>query len=424
MAGTLIVCHDVIGADMAGPGIRYWEIAGALARRGLPVALAAPRGSAIPPAPFPTMAYTVGEPELMEAAARHQTLIVTGPLLEQFPALKALDQPIVVDLYDPFLFENLHRLGDTPAGWAGFRGGLHTLAEQVRRGDFFICANERQRDLYIGMLAAWGRVDPTTYAADPSLASLLALVPFGLPAAPPTAGRGLRGADPGVAVNDRVAVWNGGLWDWFDPDTAIRAIARVVEGHPDLRLVFLGTRHPNPLIGEPTAARRARLLADELGLTGRHVFFRDWTPYGERGACLLDADLAISLHLAGIETRYASRTRLLDCIWAGLPLVTTEGDAIGDHLARLGLALATRPGDIEAVADAVSTLLAEPDARTSRAPAFERLRRDLTWDLAVEPLAAFLAAPRRSRGSNEPAPAPSGGILRRLRHAFGHGQPK
>jgi glycosyltransferase involved in cell wall biosynthesis len=408
MQRALVVCHDVVGGSMAGPGIRYWELSAALARRGVEVRLAAPRGSDFPPAPFATMEYGVGEPALVDAARRVDALVVTGPILEQFPPLKALGVPIVVDMYDPFLFENLHRLGDTAAGWAEYDGGLHTLAEHVRHGDFYICANDRQRDLYVGMLAAWGRVTPTSYANDPTLEGMIAVVPFGLPSEPPRRGPGLRGT-PGIGADDPIVVWNGGLWDWFDPDTAIRAVARLAPDVPTLRLVFLGTRHPNPSVGEPPSARRARRLADDLGLTNRSVFFREWTPYAERGACLLDAALAISLHLPGVETRYASRTRLLDCIWSALPVVTTEGDVIGDELARRGLARAVAPGDDAAAAAALAALLGEADARGARRAGFAELAEELRWDRVVEPLAAFIAAPRRRPSGRRPQPdaAPS-----------------
>jgi hypothetical protein len=153
MPRTLIVSHDVVGPSMAGPGIRYWEIAAALRRRGLDVTLAAPS-----PAEG-VVAYALGQPALVELARAHDALVVTGPILEQFSDLKGLGRPIVVDLYDPFLFENLARR----AGWPEHEGGVRTLAEQARCGDFFVCASERQRDLYLGMLSAWGRVNPTTY---------------------------------------------------------------------------------------------------------------------------------------------------------------------------------------------------------------------------------------------------------------------
>src|SRR5207253_6623849 len=135
------------------------------------------------------------------------------------------------------------------------------------------------------------------------LRALIDVVPFGLDPEPPRPGPALRGVVPGVAADDRVVLWNGGLWDWFDPLTAIRAVDRLAVSHPRLRLVFLGTRHPNPAIGQPAMAVRARALAAELGLIDRLVFFRDWTPYAERRAFLLGADLATSLHLDGLETR-------------------------------------------------------------------------------------------------------------------------
>ncbi|HYZ08436.1 MAG TPA: hypothetical protein VE709_07600, partial [Pseudonocardiaceae bacterium] len=41
------------------------------------------------------------------------------------------------------------------------------LSNQLRRGDFFLCASERQRHFWLGHLAAIGRLSPTLYDADP-----------------------------------------------------------------------------------------------------------------------------------------------------------------------------------------------------------------------------------------------------------------
>jgi glycosyltransferase involved in cell wall biosynthesis len=388
MPRVLIVSHDVVGPSMAGPGIRYWELAAALRRGGFEATLAAPEGSALEG----VLTYRVGDEALAARAGEHDAIVVTGPILEQFPALKGLGVPLVVDLYDPFLFENLARR----VPWPEHEGGIRTLAEQARCGDFFICASERQRDLYLGMLAAWGRVNPTTYAGDAELRALIDVVPFGLDPEPPRAGPALRGVVPGISADDRVVLWNGGLWDWFDPLTAIRAVDRLAGARPSLRLVFLGTRHPNPAISQPPTAARARALAAELGLAGRVVFFRDWTPYAERGAYLLDADLALSLHVDGLESRFSFRTRLLDCIWAGLPTVTSQGDVLGEALAAGGLGATVPAGDPAATAEALAALLDEPAPGAARRERFAALARELTWDRAVGPLARFLAAPGRA----------------------------
>src|SRR5207253_3858409 len=89
--------------------------------------------------------------------------------------------------YDPLHLEQLEQLGD--------RGPLErqamldltvrTLNEQLVRGDYFLCASEEQRHLWLGHLGALGRINPLVYAADPTLRSLIDIVPFGMPDAPP-----------------------------------------------------------------------------------------------------------------------------------------------------------------------------------------------------------------------------------------------
>jgi len=394
---ALIVPHDVVGPAMAGPGIRYWEIAAALRRRGIETTLAAPPH---------------GE-DLVAVAARHDSLLVTGPVLEQHPGLKGLGVPLAIDWYDPFLFENLAR----GVPMEQHEGGVRTLAEQARCGDFFVCASERQRDLGLGMLAAWGRLCPQTYAADPMFKGLIDVVPFGVASSPPVS--------VGAKVDGGMVVWNGGLWDWFDPLTAIRAIGSL----PGVRMVFMGTRHPNPAVGEPTMAGRARALVAELGL-GDRISFREWTPYASRGELLVSADVAVSLHVEGAETRFAYRTRLLDCIWAGLPVVSTLGDVLGDELAARGLGIAVPEGDSAAVAEAIARVLGDTDRRGWQAERFAAMAEEMSWDRMVEPLARWMAAPRRAadRQSTEvesavqaPSVAPETrtGLLARLRRVSG-----
>jgi glycosyltransferase involved in cell wall biosynthesis len=247
------------------------------------------------------------------------------------------------------------------------------------------------------MLAANNRLNPATYDTDPTLRALIDVVPYGLPPEPPhAAGPALKGVQPGIAATDRVILWNGGLWDWFDPLTLVRAMARVAAERPNVRLVFLGTRHPNAALPPMAMPERTRELAAALGLADHHVFFRDWVPYAERAAYLLEADLAVSLHPDSVETRYAFRSRLLDCFWTGLPLVCTRGDALADLVEREGLGRVVPPGDEAAVAEATLALLDEPDLRARLAPRFAHVAATLTWDRAVAPLAAYCRAPHRA----------------------------
>jgi hypothetical protein len=73
-------------------------------------------------------------------------------------------------------------------------------------------------------------------------------------------------------------------------------------------------------------------------MLGSGVIFNDtWVPYEHRDGWLMAADCALSTHLEHLETRFSSRTRLLDCFWARLPIVCTGGDELADRVERENL---------------------------------------------------------------------------------------
>jgi glycosyltransferase involved in cell wall biosynthesis len=163
-----------------------------------------------------------------------------------------------------------------------------------------------------------------------------------------------------------------------------------------VRLFFAGSRHPNPDVGETPTAARARALSDELGLTGVHVFFHDWVDYAERENFLTEADIGLSAHVEHVETAFSFRTRVLDYLWAGLPVVTTRGDTLAATIAREGAGIAVPPGDVVGLATALEQLLADDAARAESAAAAARLATDYRWSTVLAPLVAFCARPARS----------------------------
>jgi len=393
----LIVSHELPGLNMSGPAIRYWHIAQALAGE-FAVTLAAPGRVDLPPGRVRLVAYepAVGD-ALRPAAAECDVLLVSGYLLRHYPFLSALRQPLVVDLYDPFLLENLAIHADRPlAEQAATQRIDHGVAmDQLLRGDYFLCASERQRDFWLGMLAAAGRLNPYTFSADPALHRLIDVLPFGVPDAPPQASRpAIKGVVPGISPEDQVIYWGGGLWDWFDPLTAIRAVAALGDRFPRARLFFAGLQHPNPAVPLMRQVAAAQRLSAELGLTGRQVFFNSWIAYADRASYLLEADIGLSLHLDQVESRLAFRTRLLDYLWAGLNMVVTGGDTLAELFAGRGLATAIAPGDVAAAANALAAGLGETaSARAERQARARSLADEMRWSNVVRPLERFCRAP-------------------------------
>jgi hypothetical protein len=122
-------------------------------------------------------------------------------------------------------------------------------------------------------------------------------------------------------------LWGGGIYNWFDPLTLLRAIDKLRARFPEVRLYFLGLRHPNPQVGEMKMTDDAVALAHELGLVGTHVFFNeDWVDYDDRQNYLLEADIGVSTHLDHVD-RVLIPYALLDYLWASLPIVATAGDS-------------------------------------------------------------------------------------------------
>jgi glycosyltransferase involved in cell wall biosynthesis len=396
MRRLLLISSDIIGERMAGPGIRFWEIARALSQH-YEVALAVPN---LDPPPHPNVeihSYGHRPEELRELARSTDAIILQGFALHFYPFLKELGIPLIVDIYDPFVLESIQvhsRKRSVKERLLLHTQDLSVLNDQLRIGDFFICANERQRDLWLGMLLALGRVNPYTYDADETLRKLIDVVPFGTSSTPPRHTRQvLKGVYKTIRREDKVILWGGGVWNWFDPCTLIRAMAQIVERRDDVKLFFMGVRHPNRLIAEMGRVTEAIGLSKSLGLHDGYVFFNEWVPYEARQDYLLEADIGVSLHLDHVETRFSFRTRLLDYIWAGLPIVTTRGDSISQLVERHGLGRVVDYQDVEGVAEALLGLLSTPALREAHQPHFEQVRGQLTWDRVVAPLVSFCANP-------------------------------
>jgi hypothetical protein len=154
------------------------------------------------------------------------------------------------------------------------------------------------------------------------------------------------------------------------------------------------------------AHRHAVELASELGLLDTCVFFGDWVPYSEWSNYLLESDVGISLHYDTLETHLAFRTRILDYVWAGLPMVVTRGDATSELVSRLGLGEVMDYERDDEVAAALLRLLEKP--RADFGARFERARAELTWEKAAAPLIEFCQRPRHASDradGDQPSPA-------------------
>jgi len=419
----LVISEDVVGEKMAGPGIRAWELTRVLAEE-FRVILAVPDYSPsregdpfFKDLPFPVIRYAVSDDRLIkEVGERSRIILFQGYVLSKFPVLKKLNSVLIVDLYVPFVLENMFAHQWKIPGLRDrefvHRNDLQVFLDLLLSGDHFLCANDRQKDLFLGNLLSLNRIHPATLEDDPTLESLISVVPFGLTEEKPGSAEDVRPESTGlpfpIGAEDVLFLWGGVISNWFDPLTLIQALARAVRKDDRLKLLFLSTGHPNPLLPEFDMAARAVRLAADLGLQGRHVFFNPgWVSYQERGVFFRRADVGVSTHKINFETYYAFRTRMLDYLKYGLPILCTEGDFFADRVAKEGVGLAVPAEDIGALEAAILKLAGDEDLRKTCRARLGLIRSGFEWKKVAEPLRAYcrriLAGPpvsssRLSRG--------------------------
>jgi GT2 family glycosyltransferase/glycosyltransferase involved in cell wall biosynthesis len=385
----LIISQDIVDKKMAGPGIRYLEMARALSEN-LNVTLAVPGETSLEVPGINLVPYRFEKPGSLKALAQaSDVILISSFILDKFPFLNELPARRIIDLYDPIVLENLHLYQNEPIG---SQLSLNTQSVQamnhlVSRGDFFICGNERQRDFWLGVLTACGRINPYTFASDASLRSLIDTVGIGFPDRLPVHHPILRGVHPKIPLESQIVLWGGGIWDWLDPLSLIKAWPQILSHHPQARLVFLGTRHPNPDVPRHKMADATEALATEIGQNGETIFFHEWLSYEDHEALLCEANVGVALHPLHVETRYSIRTRVLDYLWAKLPVLVSDGDVTSEWVRQYHVGAVVPPMDVNAIAKALIMLLSTP--KEARQPAFAPLAEIFAWSHITEPLKRY-----------------------------------
>ncbi len=394
----LFVTFDVIGPRRGGAAIRVLGLAGAVARSGFSVTVVAPRVDHFVSDEFALQEFDLARPRETLRPLLRETALTVLPLhaLVRLPFLSRAKIPLVFDLYDPFLFELMAAGADENE----LQAHLVLQNQVLRRGDFFLCASERQRNYWLGELSTNGRTEPN---------ELIAVVPFGIDPAPPPIHRSSRDVFSSIPLTGRIIIWPGGIWDWTDPETLLKAM-RFLESS-GIHLVFFAGKHPGEDHEETAAACKARSLGG-----GNVHFIDDYIPYDRRGDYFAECDAAVSTHRANLESRFAYRTRFLDCLWAGLPIVCTEGDVFAELVVRQELGLTVPPENPELLARAIERIVLD-SAFTERCRAnVIRLRPQFDWNDAIKSFAPFCSRPRVTHISSPLADAR--GQLKRAQHVW------
>lgn len=382
MSRVLVLSPEPVRPRMAGMGVRAARIAGLLARAGHDVLLGSPG---------PDPAFDAGVPSIdsrrhgfAEDSGAFDVAIVSGhagrPLFDA-----GFSGALVADLYDPFLVENLSYAATL--GPRVFENDREALFRLVDRADFVLAASEEQRSFYLGLLLGLGRLTPAILEGDPEARKLCDVAPFGVDDEPPGEPAPHESTGPGG-----YDVFFGGVYDWYDPGLVLDAWPEILAAVPEARLLF--SESPNPESTPQTRLSEVTARARREGWLGHSIFVLPWLPHERRGGLYRSCRLAVVAQAPSLETELSFRTRILDFLWAGLPVVSTSGGPAARLVERTGSGrvVAPRAG---ALAVAVVDLLRDEEARARASARARETAKGFRWNRTLEPLLRFVSAPRR-----------------------------
>lgn len=378
MTRVLLVCPEPLGhRQPAGIGVRFLEMARVLRADGHRITILSPDGGTVEGATAAVLSPKV----IHDETGRADVAVVQGHAANDLFA-HSRGIPAVVDLYDPFIIENLHYYPER--GAEVFTHDHATLMNSLVHGDFFLCASEAQRLFYLGLMLGTGRLNPALFDEDPRLSSLIAIAPFGVQ----------QQSSAGDLARDSQAILFGGIYDWYDPILAIDAVAIARQSVPRVTLTF--TRHPNP---ELTPQGKAALAIEHVRANGYEDFvrFAPWVPYAERSGFFARFRMALLTFPQSIETDLSMRTRIYDYLWGGMPVVTSSARGTDEILDQYRAGSVIRASDAEAYATEIVRLLRDDRRAGSMADGARSFVRDHQWSHVLAPLREFCLHPRADR---------------------------
>jgi hypothetical protein len=114
---------------------------------------------------------------------------------------------------------------------------------------------------------------------------------------------------------------------------------------------------------------------------------------------------------------------MLDYLWAGLPIVCSEGDWFAELVGREHLGVVVPAGDVEALAGAIRRMMDEPALRGECARRSREVGQRMRWSIATRPLVEFMGrakpAADRERMARERKRLAAGGygLVKRMKRA-------
>lgn len=386
-----ILAGKAFGKGLLSPAIRIVEMAKAALQDGHEVHVAAlsPESNPLPDAVNLHDLATLDLDKIRPGDG-----LILGPYLPASIAWKLLrsDLPFHLDLYCVTATEQM-------ALWARTPGRLRDIERAKLRQRYLLHAM-RAETIQVSCIEQWMVVagmflsesDWARGGLTDQLTRRVVAVPMGVreevfPIGAPN-------PYPTSIQTDPVFLWGGSLWNWFDLETLVEAFGILSERGSKARLFFLSGSNRTERSSENDPVEKVEALAKSLGLLGKSIFFNTGSVSPDNLAPWLEHCRAgILANPNSLEALSSWRTRYLDLLWAGKPLVVAGSDPLGTRMVDAGCALRVAAGSRADLADAIERLAGDASAAIEMGAKAAGLAGELGWRRNLSPFLEALSDP-------------------------------
>jgi glycosyltransferase involved in cell wall biosynthesis len=315
-------------------------------------------------------------------------IVTAGPFLPLAAGARAAgDEPLWIDVPGDPMCE-----AQAKALRSGSTDPIHRyrqmLGQALARGDRFSVISRTQRGSLIGALGLAGRLTAAAVGHE-----LVHVVPGSVEGLPSAGDAPLPGAYPDLPPGALPALFCGGYNNWLDGETLLAGLLSAMDGDP--RIHFVSTGGALPGHDESTYHRFRAGAAASVHAARFH--FLGWIPLQCLPAVFSRAWLSLSVDRPCYEAEFGARTRILESLERGVPVVSTDLCDLTHELTADGLVHATPVGDAAALGSLLLDL-ARGEVDLGPGDRWERLRGRYGLAETTAALLDWVDAPSRAEG--------------------------
>jgi glycosyltransferase involved in cell wall biosynthesis len=270
------------------------------------------------------------------------------------------DRPVWMDIYGDYLTimqVARYRVGSD----RGIQTSIEFMRRVLQRGDSFSVCGTPQAHMMVGELAMAGRLNSRTFGYE--------FTNVVLPGSPPVetlhgsqAGR-KRLSEKNVPQDAFVVLWCGGYNTWTDVDTLFKGLEWAMNHHSNVHYVSVGANtYEAP---DNVYTRLQAMIAQSPHRERFHML--GWRPWVEVADYYRESDIGFNIDALHYETLFGTRTRLVEMLGTGLPVVTSLGCELSDLIGQYGAGLTFESGDWQGMGEQILNLAKDKTLFTNAA---------------------------------------------------------